>query len=177
MHFRLLWQARSIFMQNCFIVSALQHGCRENRPVAVETSSTTAHAIKYISAFLLYNSHFKSPAWNYFPVDQSAYSCGVLDCFECRRLNTKILTTGVLFVASWCARTARSARRKYQTDVLAAMTELAKFGLRPVVTQGFSIAYNFFIVNGRKKDWTRNTNFADVPSPWNSEGLSRGWKG
>ena len=24
------WEIRSIFMQNCFIVSALQHGCREN---------------------------------------------------------------------------------------------------------------------------------------------------
>ena len=28
--FSLLWEIRSIFMQNCFIVSALQHGCREN---------------------------------------------------------------------------------------------------------------------------------------------------
>ena len=25
-----VWEIRSIFMQNCFIVSALQHGCREN---------------------------------------------------------------------------------------------------------------------------------------------------
>ena len=25
-----LWEIRSIFMQNCFIVSALQHGCHEN---------------------------------------------------------------------------------------------------------------------------------------------------
>ena len=24
------WEIRSIFMQNCFIVSALQHGCSEN---------------------------------------------------------------------------------------------------------------------------------------------------
>ena len=28
--FSLPWEIRSIFMQNCFIVSALQHGCREN---------------------------------------------------------------------------------------------------------------------------------------------------
>ena len=28
--FSLLWEIRSIFMQNCFIVSALQHGRREN---------------------------------------------------------------------------------------------------------------------------------------------------
>ena len=28
--FSLLWEVRSIFMQNCFIVSALQHGCHEN---------------------------------------------------------------------------------------------------------------------------------------------------
>ena len=29
--FSLPWEIRSIFMQNCFIVSALQHGRRENR--------------------------------------------------------------------------------------------------------------------------------------------------
>ena len=28
--FSLLWEIRSIFKQNCFIVSALQHGRREN---------------------------------------------------------------------------------------------------------------------------------------------------
>ena len=28
--FSLPWEIRSIFMQNCFIVSALQHGRREN---------------------------------------------------------------------------------------------------------------------------------------------------
>ena len=31
--FSLLWEIRSIFMQNCFIVSVLQHGCRENPPL------------------------------------------------------------------------------------------------------------------------------------------------
>ena len=28
--FSLLWEVRSIFLQNCFIVSALQHGRRKN---------------------------------------------------------------------------------------------------------------------------------------------------
>ena len=31
---------------------------------------------------------------------------------------------------------------------------------------------------GQRLAWqTRNTNFADVPSPWSSEGWSRGWNG
>ena len=36
--FSLFWEIRSIFMQNCFIVSALQHGRREN-PLKGENST------------------------------------------------------------------------------------------------------------------------------------------
>ena len=35
--FSLLWEIRSIFKQNCFIVSALQHGCLE-KPLLVSDS-------------------------------------------------------------------------------------------------------------------------------------------
>ena len=39
--FSLLWEIRSIFMQNCFIVSALQRGCRENPLLYLTTMHTT----------------------------------------------------------------------------------------------------------------------------------------
>ena len=42
--FSLPWEIRSIFMQNCFIVSALQHGRRENpllHPVVIDTAAVS----------------------------------------------------------------------------------------------------------------------------------------
>ena len=67
--FSLLWEVRSIFMQNCFIVSALQHGRREkplyHRTPSFVSCSFTAQKVENKSCFLLPYS-FKSifrPCW------------------------------------------------------------------------------------------------------------------
>ena len=47
-----------------------------------------------------------------------------------------------------------------------------KCGVWMIVSQGFGVAFSMLTVK-RNNNITRNTNFADVPSPWSSKGLSR----
>ena len=71
-----LREIRSFFMRNCFIVSALQHGCRENPQEANEQQLTNPSTIN-VKFRCLVEQVKKNPLWNY-----NIYQCHATSVFS-----------------------------------------------------------------------------------------------
>ena len=143
--FSLLWEIRSIFMQNCFIVSALQHGCREN-PL-------------YILPFVNWSTSFGTDYW--WQLFNNIYF--TVSYFICIQSEGAFLLVyiHVVLLLSWLSADAGLITSVCLCSDLASVNNMFLFVNRPLTPGKCQVSYrkwtvhiNKFLKIQRRGSWT-----------------------